>query len=151
MNQRDVYALSQDRYWLEALVQAADAGVTVRPVECLDGYPDCLTGLPEADPKALFLLDATGQSDVGPLARGAGGYSCSPVTARRLRARGWPHIVVVAADPCSDQARAVLRERVADDYWHKTYARRAIQRDLRQYLQEVWGIDDEQSGSPARG
>ena len=138
MNQRDVYALSQDRYWLEALVQAADAGVTVRPVECLDGYPDCLTGLPEADPKALFLLDATGQSDVVPLAR-------------RLRARGWPHIVVVAADPCSAQARAVLRERVADDYWHKTYARRAIQRDLRQYLQEVWGIDDEQSGRPARG
>ena len=130
MNRREVYALGQDRYWLEAVAQAAYAGVTVKPIECPEGYPDCLKGLPEADPKALLLLDATGQSDVVTLAR-------------LLRARGWLHIVVVAADPCSDQARAVLRERVADDYWHKTYARRAIQRDLRQYLHEVWGIEDE--------
>ena len=138
MNRRGVYALSRDRFWLEAVAQAADAGVTVEPVECPDGYPDCLKGLPEADSTALLLLDATGQSDVVYLAR-------------LLRARGWQHIVVVAADPCSKQARSVLRERVADDYWHKTYAREAIQRDLRQYVQEVWGIDHEQSGSPARG
>ena len=130
MNRRAVYALSHDPYWLEAVAQAAQAGLTVEQVECPEGYPDCLEGLPETDPSALLLLDATGQEDVVTLAR-------------LLRARGWLHIVVVAADPCSDQARAVLRERVADDYWHKTYARRAIQRDLRQYLHEVWGGEDE--------
>lgn len=128
MKQRGIYALSQDRYWLKALAQAADVGVTVKPIECPEGYPDCLEGLPPADPKALLLLDATGQSDVA-------------ILARLLRARGWPHIVVVAADPCSQEARSVLRERVADDYWRKTYAREAIWRDLRQYVQEVWGND----------
>lgn len=130
MNRRGVYAISQDRFWLEAMGRAAVPGVRVEPVECLGGYPDCLKGLPEADPEALVLLDATGQSDVVYLAR-------------LLRARGWQHIVVVAADPCSRVARSVLRERVADDYWHKTYAREDIQRDLRQYLQEVWGMNDD--------
>jgi hypothetical protein len=126
MNRRDVYAVSRDRFWLEAMARIEVTGVQIQPVECPDGYPDCLKGLPEADPEALLLLDATGQDDVATLAR-------------QLRARGWQHIVVIAADPCSHVARSVLRERIADDYWHKTYAREDILRDLRQYLQEVWG------------
>ena len=138
MNRRGVYALSRDRFWLEAVAQAASAGLIVYPVECPEGFPDCLDGLPEADPEALLLLDATGQSDVAYLAR-------------LLRKRGWRHIVVVAALSCSTQARAVLRERDADDYWHKTYAPEAIQRDVGQYIQEVWGTDNEQSGHLARG
>ena len=137
MNRRGVYALSQDRFWLDAVVQAASQGIMVQRVECPEGYPDCLKGLPEADLEALLLLDATGQSDVAYLAG-------------LLRARGWRHIVVVAADPCSKQARDVLRERVAEDYWHKTYARETIQRDLDQYVQEVWGVNYEQSSHLAR-
>jgi hypothetical protein len=130
MSRRCVYAVSRDRYWLEAVARAATADVTVERIECPNGYPDCLNELPEAASEAILLLDATGQSDVVYLAR-------------RLHNGGWEHIVVVAADPCSKEARAVLKERVADDYWHKTYAREAIQRDLGQYLQEIWGTEDE--------
>jgi hypothetical protein len=130
MSGRCVYALSQDPFWREAVAKATVAGVTVKPVECPDGYPDCLKWLTPADPEALLLLDATGQEDVAYLAR-------------LLRTHGWRHIVVVAADPCSTKARAVLTQGTADDFWHKTYARDVIRRDLRQYLQEAWGIDDE--------
>ncbi|UCC65449.1 MAG: hypothetical protein JSV36_10570 [Anaerolineae bacterium] len=138
MNPRCIYALSQDPFWLDAVAQAAATGVQVEPIPCPDGYPDCLQRLPEANPEALLLLDATGQEDV-------------PFLARRLRERGWQHIVVVAADPCSKEARDVLKEQVARDYWTKTYARDAIRRDLRQCLVELWGKDDEQSGYLARG
>jgi DNA-binding response OmpR family regulator len=130
MKRPNLYAVSQDRYWLEAIAQLADTGLAVEPLECVGGYPDCLQELPEAEPEALLLLDATGQSDVAHLSR-------------LLRARGWQHVVVVAADPCSEEARAVLKERAADDYWHKTYARKAIQRDVDQYIADVWGRDDE--------
>jgi hypothetical protein len=130
MKRPALYAVSRDRYWLEAIAQLADTGLVVEPLECSQGYPDCLQELPEASPEALLLLDATGQGDVAYLSR-------------LLRARGWRHVVVVAADPCSEEARAVLKQGAADDYWHKTYAREAIQRDVNQYIADVWGIDDE--------
>jgi hypothetical protein len=130
MKHPSVYVLSRDPFWRQAVIEGAGSGVSVKPIECPEGYPDCLEAMPDADPEALLLLDATGQSDVVSLARG-------------LSAGGWGHIVVVAADPCSGDARAVLRERVAEDYWPKTYARKAIQRDIRQYMCEVWGIDNE--------
>jgi hypothetical protein len=126
MKQHKVYALGRDKYWLEAVVEAAGENIPIGPIECVEDYPACLGHLPTADAQALLLVDATRQADVVELTR-------------QLGACGWQHIVVVAADPSSKEARAVLRNRLAHDYWHKSYDRQVIRRHLERCLEELWG------------
>jgi hypothetical protein len=130
MKQHKVYALGRDTYWLEAVVEAAGEDVPMERIECPDDYPLCLERLPAADAQALLLVDATRQADVVELAR-------------QLGVRGWRHIVVVAADPTSKEARAVLRDGLAHDYWRKSYERQVIRRHLEQCLEELEGMSDE--------
>jgi hypothetical protein len=54
MNRRCVYALSQDRFWREAVAKVTIKDVVIKPIQCPDGYPDCLERLPKADPEALL-------------------------------------------------------------------------------------------------
>jgi len=121
-----VYALGRDAYWLQAVARIADEAITVEPIRCPAAYPECLERLPTADRRALLLVDATGQPDVVGIVRG-------------LRERGWQYVVVVAADPSWEEARAVLRGTVGHDYWEKSYVPDVIRRDVRRCLEEIGG------------
>lgn len=93
---------------------------------CVGSYPEYLDHLPAADPKALLLIDATGQIKVEALVR-------------KLREQSWQCVVVVAADPTPKEARALLRGKAAYDYWAKSYVPEAIRRDLERCLKEIEG------------
>jgi len=128
MNTRHVYAVTTDEYWRNMLSEVEDETFRIETVYCPEGYPNCLENLPDADPAALLLLDATGLPDVG-------------VMVRRLRQRGWRYIVVVAADPSAHEARAMFKAG-GYDYWAKTsdasVARRQVQECLREIGQAPW-------------
>jgi hypothetical protein len=121
MSQHRVIAIGRDPYWLDAVAAAAWAAVAIETIASLDH-------LPAADPDALVLLDATGHADVA-------------AVTRALRARGWRYVVVAAADPSTREARAVLREGTAYDYWPKSWSPQVIQRALARCVQEIWEGD----------
>jgi hypothetical protein len=50
---------------------------------------------------------------------------------------GWPHVVVVAADPSVKEAHAVLQGNPGYDYWKKTYAASVIRADVTRCLEEI--------------
>jgi hypothetical protein len=128
MTPHRVIAIGRDPYWLEAVAAATWAAVTIETIACLDEYPGCLDHLPPADADALLLVDATGHADVA-------------AVAHALRARGWRYTVVVAADPSTREARAVLREGGAYDYWPKSWSSTAIRRALARCVHEIWEED----------
>ncbi|MBN1641805.1 MAG: hypothetical protein JXA09_11265 [Anaerolineae bacterium] len=128
MNRHRVVAIGRDPYWLNAVAAAAWAAIAVETIPCQDDYPACLEHLPAADPEALLLVDATGHADVAAV-------TCA------LRARGWRYAVVVAADPSTREARAVLREGTAYDYWPKSWSSRTIRRALARCVKEIWEGD----------
>jgi len=124
MKRYQVYALGQDAYWLKAVAGIADESISVKPIHCTEDYPECLDRLPQADRKALILVDATGQPDVA-------------AVVRWLREQGWRYVIVVAADPSWEDARAVLREGSAYDYWEKTYVLAIIRRNVKECLVSI--------------
>jgi hypothetical protein len=131
--------MGQDTYWLDAVAQAAGPDVVVEPIDCAEGYPDCLSKLPPAEPEALLLVEAALRADIVALVQ-------------ELRALGWPHIVVVAANPHIREARAVLKDGAAFDYWIKSYERPVIRGHLEQNLGELAGwMGYEQTDDPDRG
>jgi hypothetical protein len=130
MRRYQVYALGQDTYWLKAVARIADESISVKLIHCTQGYPECLPRLPQADREALILVDATGQSDVA-------------TVVQWLRGQGWRYVVVVAADPSSREAHAVLREAEGYDYWTKTYASKIIRRSIEECLSEMRQGKDE--------
>ena len=124
MNPHRVIAIGRDPYWLNAVAAAAWPAVTVETIACPDAYPACLDHLPPADARALLLVDATGHADVA-------------AVTHTLRSRGWRYAVVVAADPSTREARAVLREGGAYDYWPKSWSSKAIRRALARCVSEI--------------
>jgi hypothetical protein len=119
-----VYAWGQDEYWLKAVMKAADKAVRVEPILCPARCLEYLDRLPEADPEALMLVDATRQPDIS-------------AVVQSLRDQGWRYVVVVAADPSWKEARAVLRGTVGYDYWEKSYDPCVIQREIERCLTEM--------------
>lgn len=130
MNPYRIYALGQDRHWLEAVSKAADRDTQVETIVCQDAWADCLKYLPPADPEALLLIDPARQADL-------------VTVVHKLCDSGWQRVVVVAADPSSREARIVLKDSGAFDYWPKSYVPDVIRRQLHQYLQEIGGQRDE--------
>ena len=125
MSQRHrVYALGEDRYWLKAISEAAGETIEVRTVPCPATYVECMELLPQADPGAILLVDTIRGLDMED-------------TVRKLRRRNWQYVVVVAADPSAKEARAVLQEGAAYDYWEKSYDHQAIRRQITQCLAEI--------------
>jgi hypothetical protein len=118
-----VYALGQDLYWLKAMTKVADEAVTVEPIQCPASYLECLNLLPEADPEALLLVDATRQPDI-------------EAVVRRLCSLGWRYVVVVAADPHFRETYAVI-EAGAYDYWPKSYVPAIIRQSVEGWLSQM--------------
>lgn len=127
MNKLGVYALTMDGRWGEMLTQIVDESFEITVMHCPEGYPDCLENLPEADPDALLLVDATGLPDVAGMVR-------------RLRRRGWRHVVVIAADPTAKEANAAFKAG-ASDYGTKTLDRRTVLWQLGEWVRQVQSAD----------
>jgi hypothetical protein len=130
--------MGQNTHWLDAVATIAVPDVLVERIECSEGFPECLAHMPPAEPRALLLVEAVLHVDMADLVR-------------ELRARGWQYVVVVAADPQESEARALLRNGLAFDYWIKSYEHSDIRRDLERNLRELWGMGDEQNDDPDRG
>ena len=124
MRRCQVYALGQDAYWLKAVTKATDEVVTVETIRYSANNMRCLDRLPEVDPEALLLVDATRQPDVAAMVK-------------TLREQGWRYVVAVAADPSWKEARTVLREGAGHDYWEKSYVPQVIRRDIERCLAEI--------------
>ena len=124
MRRYQIYALGQDAYWLKAMTKVADQAVTVQPIQCSASYLERLGCLPDANPEALLLIDATRQPNV-------------EAVVQRLREQGWRYVVVVAADPSWEEARAVLQGSVDYDYWGKSYDPAIIQRSVKECLAQM--------------
>ena len=129
--------MGQDTYWLDAVARSAGQEIAIVRVECSEGFPDCLDQMPRSEQGALLLVEAALHVDLVDLVR-------------ELRTRGWQHVVVVAANPNISEARAVLRNGTAFDYWAKSYECPVIRQHLEQNQRELWGMDDEQSDEPDR-
>jgi hypothetical protein len=118
-----VYALGHDEHWLEAVSAAADETIEVHPVYLCekDLHTD---GLPDPVPEALLLLDATRQRQI-------------QIVAEMLGQKGWRHIVIVAADQNWKEAKALIKDGIAYDYWPKSYELGVIRQHVRDCLQEM--------------
>jgi|GEM_PF-1327955 len=104
----NVYALSADSEWLNAVAKLNDVTTQAHGIHCTQGYRRCIDGLPMPAAHTLLLIDAAGEADV-------------PDIVRQLRQRGWPYVIVVAIRPSWKEAYAVLRAG-AHDYVSKSYA-----------------------------
>jgi hypothetical protein len=124
MNRPRVWALGQDLHWLETVKRAFDDPDRVEIVECPGNLADCLDRLSQSAEKALLLLDASGQRDIASVVR-------------MLRNLGWHYVVVVAADPSVNEARAVLRRNLGYDYWRKTYSVPVVRADIERGFEEL--------------
>jgi DNA-binding response OmpR family regulator len=118
-----VYAWGRDAYWLKAVTRIVDEAVTVESIQCPASYPECLDRLPEVDPEALLLLDATRHPSI-------------EAVVRHLQKQGWRYVVVVAADPHWREAHAVL-EAKAYDYWPKSYVPAIIRQRVEGWLSQM--------------
>jgi len=105
------------------VAEIADEAVTVEPIQCPASYLECLDRLPEADPEALLLVDATRQPNI-------------EAVVRRLDKQGWRYVVVVAADPHCRGTYAVL-DAGAYDYWPKSYTPAIIRQSVEGWLRQM--------------
>jgi hypothetical protein len=119
-----VWAMGQDRYWLETVQRALDDPALAKIVDCPGSVADCLDRLPPAEDRALLLVDASGQHDIVRIVQA-------------LRDAGWRYVVVAAADPSVKEARAILRGGLGYDYWKKTYATSVVRSDILRGVEEI--------------
>ena len=125
-----VYALGRDPYWLTALRKATHrTAVELKGLACEGEIQQCIVKLPKADPEALILVDASGQTSI-------------EAAVRALRAAGWRYVVVVAADPSAREAAAVLRGSLGYDYWEKSYDETSMLARIRKCLREMAADSD---------
>lgn len=118
-----IFALGKDKYWLTVL-KNLELNVSLKTIHCLGKLPACLDALPEVETNAIILLDASGQANI-------------KEGVRVLRNRGWRYVVVVAADPSANEATVMFRNKLAHDYWVKTYDIHPIVNRLEDCLEEI--------------
>lgn len=118
------YLLSRDRFWVRALAQLQPGTVPLEIAPLALDARGSLEHLPPAGPRALAILDATGDCDLAGIID-------------QLAGSGWKNVVVVAADPSTKEALLVLRDHPTYDYWKKTYDPGKIRAKLEAYLQEM--------------
>ena len=122
MSVRRIYALGHDEYWLRAVAGIVDDTVEVQVLRLAEDEPLCLDDLPEPVPGALLLLDTTPEVKT---------------VAQMLNQKGWRHVVIVAADPHWKEAKALIKQKIAYDYWPKSYEPDAIRTSVKTCLQEM--------------